>query len=75
MSLDNESAMKLYFPRICCEYNAESWLINSFANHLATLLCAGWDDLKLAEWSHPRALELSVKARSFCGDDAFDIVR
>ena len=66
--------MKLYFPRICCEYSAASLLINSFAIHLDTLLCAGWDDLKLAECSQPRALELSVKTSSFCGDVALVIV-
>ena len=65
--------MKLYFPQICCEYSAESFLINCFAIQRATLSCAGWDDLKLAECSQTRTLELSVNASSFCGDVALDM--
>ena len=74
VSLDNELEMKLYFPQICCEYSAESFLINCFAIQRATWSSAGWDDLKLVECSQPRALELSVNVSSFCGDVALDIV-
>ena len=71
---EKESDIKLNFPQICCEYSAALLFINSVANHLATAPCAGCDVLKLAEWSHPRALELSVNERIFCGDvDVFRV--
>ena len=75
VSRDKESDMKLNSPRICCEYRAASLFINSLANHLAVLSCAGCDVLNLVERSYPKALELSVKTSIFCGVVAYFNVR
>ena len=75
LSRDSESEIILYVPFMCCEYKAESCSINFVANHLATLSCIGLDAEKLAEWSQPRALDLSVKASSLCGVSEIDNVR
>ena len=75
VSCDRISAITLCDPFMCCEYNAESCRISVDANHLATLLCAGWQFLKLVLYSHPTALELSLNARTLCVVLDFDIVR
>ena len=66
-SRDKLSAITLCMPLICYEYNADSWLIKVFANHLAIILCADWLSLKLALNIQPNAEELSMKASSLWG--------
>ena len=66
-SRDRTSAIMLWIPRICWEYNAASWSMSVLASHLATASCAGWFVRKLALYSQPSALELSVKASIFLG--------
>ena len=62
-SRDRESAMKLWVPLMCWEYKLDSFFINNFANHRATSLCAFWLFENDALYSHPSALDESVKAR------------
>ena len=67
--------MMLNIPGICCEYSALSLSIIHFANHRAILSCIGCEEEKLALYSHPSALELSVYARIFCGVVVLVMVR
>ena len=66
--------MMLCLPAMCYEYSDESWSINVESNHRETLSWIGFDNKKLAEFSHPIALELSVNDSIFWGVSINDSV-
>ena len=64
-SRDSISAIKLSLPRMCWLYNAALLSINVVANHLATVSWTCWHLINDALYSHPKELELLVKASIF----------